>query len=253
MGRMQLIHTHRRWPDAISLHLWPYAMQTANSALNLVAFLKESCSPTELFSGVPVAPNARHAHAFGCPAYVLDQRMQASSKIPKWSEHSRVGIYLGPSWAHAKLVGLILSLTTGLVSPQFHVKYNDTFESVKQLNLTGSMWQHKCHFIEDSNVPRMITTTPSISMIKGGSLTQDGAACAQELQQPIHELGPLPHPLPLEPWAELQLEEEQEGFYPPDMEEPEIQDEEPIIHPIPIPVPQAKPPVGADITVCRSN
>jgi len=116
------------------------------------------------------------------------------------------------------------------------------------------MWQHKCHFIEDSNVPSTITTTPSISTIEGGSVAQDGAARAMELQQPIHELGPLPHPLPLEPWEELQLEEEQEGFYPPDMEEQEIQDEELIVHPVPIPEPQAVLPVpDADATVRRSN
>jgi len=34
MGRTQLIHAHRHWPDAISSHLWPYAMRTANSNLN---------------------------------------------------------------------------------------------------------------------------------------------------------------------------------------------------------------------------
>jgi len=83
-----------------------------------------------MFTGVPVAPNARHCHTFGCPAYVLDRRMQARMKMPKWAERSRVGVYLGPSWAHAKSVRLVLSLTTGLVSPQFHVKYDDTFESI---------------------------------------------------------------------------------------------------------------------------
>jgi len=83
-----------------------------------------------MFTGVPVAPNARHCHTFGCPAYVLDRRMQARMKMPKWAKRSRVGVYLGPSWAHAKSVGLVLSLTTGLVSPQFHVKYDDAFESV---------------------------------------------------------------------------------------------------------------------------
>jgi len=71
-GQTQLIHAHRRWPDAISFHLWPYAMRSASSALNIASFLKENKSPMELFTDIPVAPNAKHAHTFGCPAYVLD-------------------------------------------------------------------------------------------------------------------------------------------------------------------------------------
>jgi len=86
-------------------------MRTANSALNTASLPKDGHSPMELFTGVPVAPNTMHVHTFGCPAYVLDKCMQAGHKMPKWAKRSRVGVYLGPSWAYAKLVGLILILT----------------------------------------------------------------------------------------------------------------------------------------------
>jgi len=131
MARMPLIHAHRQWPDAICSYLWLYAMRSACAALNMAALAKGSSSPTELFSNVPITPNPMDAHVFGCPVYVLDNRMQAGWKIPKWEERSRVGVYLGPSGAHARSVGLILSLTTSLVSPQFHVHYDNSFESVK--------------------------------------------------------------------------------------------------------------------------
>ena len=80
----------------------------------------EESSPIERFTGVPVRPKLRHYHAFGCPTYVLDNSLQ----------RARLGIYLGPSPSHARTVALILNPRTGHVSPQFHVKFDDFFETV---------------------------------------------------------------------------------------------------------------------------
>ena len=88
MAQTQLIHARRRWPDAISSYLWPYAMRSACSALNMAALATQSVSPTERFSNVPISPNPKDSHVFGCPAYVLDNRMQAGCKIPKWEERA---------------------------------------------------------------------------------------------------------------------------------------------------------------------
>jgi len=40
-------------------------------------------------------------------------------------------MYIGPLPMHARLVHLILSIKTGLVAPQFHIRFNDFFESTK--------------------------------------------------------------------------------------------------------------------------
>jgi Reverse transcriptase (RNA-dependent DNA polymerase) len=87
-------------------------------------------------------------HPFGCPAYVLDSQLQSGKTIPKWESRSRLGIYLGPSLQHARSVGLVLSLSTGMVSPQFHVRYDDEFETTtgKPITLPKSEWQTKCGF-----------------------------------------------------------------------------------------------------------
>ena len=50
--------------------------------------------------------------------------------MPKWKQRARLGIYLGPSPSHACTVALILNPRTGHVSPQFHVKFDDFFETV---------------------------------------------------------------------------------------------------------------------------
>jgi hypothetical protein len=86
-------------------------------------------------------------HPFGCPAYALDGDLQNGKKIPKWVSRARVAVYLGHSPQHARTVGLLLSLTTGLVSPQFHVRYDNLFETVKEgHHQTRSQWQIKCGF-----------------------------------------------------------------------------------------------------------
>ena len=74
--------------------------------------------------------NIRNYHTFGCPVYVLDARLQGAGFIPKWDEQVRVDAYDGRSQIHAGNVSLILNLSTGHVSPQFHVVFDETFSTV---------------------------------------------------------------------------------------------------------------------------
>ena len=53
--------------------------------------------------------------------------LQNHKKLPRWNARTRVGVYLGSSPHHAASVGLILSLDTGLVSPQYNCTYDDFF------------------------------------------------------------------------------------------------------------------------------
>ena len=151
LARTMMIHANRRWPSAITTNLWPYAIRMANDLHNSAPSLnrKDNKSPLEIFTGTPVAPNPMHWQHFGCPVYVLDNAMQAGKKLRKWVERSRIGIYLGPSAQHARTVGLVLSMQTGLVSPQFHVKYDTTFQTVRKM-MGGapvtSNWQRQCGF-----------------------------------------------------------------------------------------------------------
>jgi hypothetical protein len=90
-----------------------------------------------------------HFQPFGCPVFVLDNKMQSGKKLPKWEVRSRMGIYLGMSMQHARSVALVLNLKTGHVSPQFHVTFDPKFETVRQSlgNLSPpSEWQKMCGF-----------------------------------------------------------------------------------------------------------
>jgi Reverse transcriptase (RNA-dependent DNA polymerase) len=146
MARTSLIHANRLWPDAVSVFLWPYALRYANDCINSTPFPDKEETPLELFSGTKVIPNFKDIHPFACPAYALDGRVQGGQKAPKWSARARLAVYLGPSPVHAKSVGNLLSLTTGLVSPQFHVHYDDTFQTLRNSTVMKSIWQDLAGF-----------------------------------------------------------------------------------------------------------
>ena len=83
-------------------------------------------------------------HHFGIPVYLLNNDLQSGKKISKGLPVSRLGIYLGKSPRHALSVSLILNPRTGNVSPQFHVKFDDTFQTVKDLNDdSNALWKQQ--------------------------------------------------------------------------------------------------------------
>ena len=53
--------------------------------------------------------------------------------MPRWDERIRVGAYLGRSKNHASNVALVLNLQHGHVNPQFHVAFDDNFETADSL------------------------------------------------------------------------------------------------------------------------
>ena len=128
--RTCMLYAMNKWKRMILICLWPYAMRHANYVANSTPRKGEESSPIERFTGVPVRPKLRHYHAFGCPTYVLDNSLQSGQGAHKWQQRARLGIYLGPSPSHARTVALILNPRTGHVSPQFHVKFDDFFETV---------------------------------------------------------------------------------------------------------------------------
>lgn len=168
LARTSLLHAARRWPDAIDSHLWPYALRQAVDCLNKSVRPQTKLSPLEMFSGVPALPNVSQDHTFGCPAFALDGRLQDKKKIGKWDNRARLAIFLGHSPQHAQSVGLLLSLTTGLVSPQFHVKYDDLFEVIsldsKSKVLPTSMWQTLSGLRESDNQDKVLDPTALLKL-----------------------------------------------------------------------------------------
>ena len=159
-ARTALIHAKQRWPNAIESNLWPYALRCANHAHNYTISNKSDRLPINLFSQVEEVNTTRHFHTFGCPAYVLDPELQSGKLRPrhKWEDRARVSINLGPSPQHGKSVHLLLNTQTGRVTPQFHVVFDDSFDTTRNhshVRLPVSLWQRRTHF--QAPIPQSLT------------------------------------------------------------------------------------------------
>jgi len=130
-ARKMLLFAMGRWKSAVDLSLWPYAVRTAAYIHNHIPCDEQGRSRIELFGGTAVMTNLNHFHTFGCPVFVLDSNLASGKHIGRWLPRSRLGLYLGPSPIHARSVSLVLNLATGLVSPQFHCRHDEFFESVR--------------------------------------------------------------------------------------------------------------------------
>jgi hypothetical protein len=98
----------------------------------------------EMFSSIRVGSSMKTLHTFGCPVFALHHALAGGKSIPQWYPGSHIGLYLRPSPLHACNMHLVLSLTTGLVSPQFHCRFNNFFETCNYEVLDmdiSSTWQ----------------------------------------------------------------------------------------------------------------
>ena len=86
-------------------------------------------------------------HTFGCPVFVLKREMQDNQRIMnKWNTRARIGSYMGQSKIHSSKVSLVLNINTGPISPQFHCKIDDQFQSMELINKLECNWVKKCGF-----------------------------------------------------------------------------------------------------------
>lgn len=170
LARAMLMHANARWGDTITANLWPYAVRNASDAINHTPSMQDANrrSPMELFSNSKVATNPKHWKPFGCPTYVLTNELQSNRPFHKWSQRSRAGIYLGKSPQHGQNVALVMDRDTALVSPQFHVAYDATFDTVKGIK-TKSSWQIKAGFVTSQKEPTTKTMAPSQIQTSGGA------------------------------------------------------------------------------------
>ena len=156
-ARTILLDAKAKWPSAIHQSLWPYALRYANHLHQAKPSPKAhdtKHSPLELFSNSPVRPNLTHFHPFGCPTYLLHDKLQQQNHLDRWAPRAHLGINLGFSPTHARTVNLILNPQTGLCSPQYHCQFDDLFTTVDEPRNKAfhhGTWQHKTRFREQIN------------------------------------------------------------------------------------------------------
>ena len=217
--RTSMLYAMNKWKRMVLICLWPYAMRHVNDVANATPRKGEDQSPLERFSGVKVTPKLRHFHAFGCPTYVLDNALQSGQGAPKWKQRSRLGVYLGPSPSHARSVALVLNPRTGHVSPQFHVKFDDFFETVKDkstdMDAPEPEWKYLSGFAikKGRTDPAGRGTTDRLIAPRRGPITTNNAPTTTETEVPPVE----PSEAPTNPNANEASEEQQQVPLPTDV------------------------------------
>ena len=144
-------------PGAVASSLQPFSASTSTCNRNKFKLDSNSANAEERLSGIKLDKkelfNFKEEHVLFCPFFVLDSRLQDRVSLPRWDGRVRADMHVGRSPQHASGVALALNLSTGHMSPQFHVVFDDKFETVEDLEkgivLKRQNWlcKHKreCH------------------------------------------------------------------------------------------------------------
>ena len=146
-ARTMLAHGIHIWSEVITRALWPFALKAACRARNKFNFDSDGLSSGAKMSKVQVKSHIKNEHPLLYPVFTLDKKLQGGiGGIPKWNPRSNAGVYLGHSPNHASNVALVLNLMTGLISPQDHVVFDDTFSTVEFIRSQKepSNWENLC-------------------------------------------------------------------------------------------------------------
>ncbi|KAL7474647.1 hypothetical protein ACHAW6_000613 [Cyclotella cf. meneghiniana] len=152
MARTFMANVSLNWSEqgVDDFALWGIAVKHAAWVYNHVPNRLSSLTPFKLL----IKTKADHrdllrSHIWGCLTFFLDSKLQDGKKIPS---HSQLGQFLGFSDEHSSLVANVQNLSTGFVSPQYHVVLDDLFRTVfSSGDLSWKCWQHVGMCCHDAN------------------------------------------------------------------------------------------------------
>ena len=126
MARTMLMHAALRCPqDTLSTDIWPMAMHYYVWVYNRIPDMQSWLSAIEMWSSSmfdPVSETLSNCHVWVCPTYVSKSKFHNTGvKIPTWDPRSRKGVNMGFSKIHSAQFWLVLNLSTGSISPKYHV------------------------------------------------------------------------------------------------------------------------------------
>jgi hypothetical protein len=132
-ARSMLNHAISRWDKTITAELWPSAIQHVATIYNTTKRRSRDydLSPWEQFTGERSKIDQTDMHSLFCPVYVLYRRMQEGTSPPKWTKRTTQKVYVGHLHQYSKSVRMVWDPKTKLVSPQFHVMFDDNFDTVQ--------------------------------------------------------------------------------------------------------------------------
>jgi hypothetical protein len=147
LSRAMILHASVHWKDGVDTSLWPMDVQYAVHVYNHTPGDNAIC-PADIYTGGTVPRHRlRDIHVWGSPVYVLDPKLQQGQKLPRWQPRSRRGMFLGLSQEHSSEVPQVLNLSTGQITNQYHVVFDDLFTTVPSIegeHEPPSHWDKLC-------------------------------------------------------------------------------------------------------------
>ena len=114
---------------------------------------------------------------------MLDARLQNSGGAgpPKWEPHSRIRVYLGHSPFRAGSVALLWNPTTGRVSPQYHIVFDDDFSTVPYMEASTlpHNWEDLVKYSSE------MATTTDIDLADTWLIGQSAAGATDQISDPF--------------------------------------------------------------------
>ena len=83
--------------------------------------------------------------------FVLEAKLKNDQKLPKWNCWSRKGKFIGFSDNHSTLVATVQKLKTGYISPQYHIFFDDLFETTFRRGKNNPVIDQVCNDLFDSS------------------------------------------------------------------------------------------------------
>ena len=167
-----------------------YVIHNAATIINESPFhcLNYTSTPIHMLSTSNVDSNPRHWQPLLFPVDELARTLAVDQTFDKWKEKIIPGIYLGMSPIHARTVALVLSLSTGRVSPQFHVALDPSFTTINGHYgnlIPPRYWKDMCGFIKVKKLLFMHSeqhdpSSAFISPLDQGTTTSDNTSESEE-------------------------------------------------------------------------
>ena len=125
------MHAMQKWPNVITSAFWPFCISQAVRMHNLTPQRGQSKTPHQLFTDEDSSISPADFCTLLCPVLVFETDLQDGKWPPKFSTaRSHIGVHVGHSPHCASNVILVHNPTTGLVSPQCHVVFDEAFATI---------------------------------------------------------------------------------------------------------------------------
>ena len=186
MSRTMLLHAAIHWPDMADPTLWALAVRHSVWIYNHIPNISTGLSPIDLWTRSRFPLRKLHdLHVWGSPAYVLQKRLADGKSVGRWEPRSQRCVNVGFSALHSKEVPYVLNPSTGSITPQWNITFDDYFSTVSSNDvalpdfdteewsrLFGTTTQHFPADWDDHDAdleePRPTTATPQ--MIRSESI-----------------------------------------------------------------------------------